>query len=220
MNNTTYHTDTSRISKSGLDKIAITPAHYYHYYIAGNRDRPTKDMQLGTALHELILEPAEYWSNPANEPFREVSKAMRDALKQHPVAKKYLFGDGRPEVAAFFDYNDAPVKIKTDWLPNDSELIVDLKTTRDASPSGFRRSVRSYRYHVQDALYSAAWADRVQVLFIAIEERAPHRVECYVLDDELRDEGRRLLDRDILTYNACRKSGVWPNYSTHLIQSL
>lgn len=52
-----YHSDTSRISKSGLDKIDLSPAHYFEHYLSPSReDRQTKPMELGEFFHCAVLE--------------------------------------------------------------------------------------------------------------------------------------------------------------------
>lgn len=65
--NADYHSDTSRISKSGLDKIAKSPAHYFHHYLSDQRPKKeeTPALKLGTAIHAAILEPAEFAANYA-----------------------------------------------------------------------------------------------------------------------------------------------------------
>jgi hypothetical protein len=59
--NAQYHSNTSHISKSGLDKIAKSPAHFHAYL---SETRPAKEetpaMRLGSAIHCAILEPSEF----------------------------------------------------------------------------------------------------------------------------------------------------------------
>ncbi len=68
MTNEDYHANTSHISKSGLDLISQTPAHYYAHYLDPSRekDEPTPALKLGSAVHAAILEPElfanEYWA--------------------------------------------------------------------------------------------------------------------------------------------------------------
>lgn len=59
MTNEQYHADTTHISKSGLDQIEKSPAHYYDKYLNPQRvkEQPTEAMRLGTAVHSAILEP-------------------------------------------------------------------------------------------------------------------------------------------------------------------
>lgn len=59
MTNEQYHADTSSISKSGLDLVDKSPAHYYAAYLDPNR-KPRKEtpaMMEGTLFHMAILEP-------------------------------------------------------------------------------------------------------------------------------------------------------------------
>ena len=65
MTNEAYHSDVSRISKSGLDLIAKSPAHYYAKYLDPNREasQPTPAMRMGAITHSYILEPNQFSSN-------------------------------------------------------------------------------------------------------------------------------------------------------------
>lgn len=59
MTNEAYHADTSRISKSGLDAISQSPAHYYAQYLDPNRvkEPPKKHFIIGSITHTAVLEP-------------------------------------------------------------------------------------------------------------------------------------------------------------------
>ena len=59
MTNEAYHSDTSRISKSGLDLINKSPAHYWEHYLNPNREpeQQTEAKAIGTVIHHAILEP-------------------------------------------------------------------------------------------------------------------------------------------------------------------
>lgn len=65
MTNEQYHADVTRISKSGLDLIDRSPAHYYDRYLNPNRgpNEQTEAMFLGTAVHSAILEPHLFEKN-------------------------------------------------------------------------------------------------------------------------------------------------------------
>lgn len=96
---------------------------------------------------------------------------------------------------------------------------VDLKTTTDASPVEFSKSVANFRYHAQMAFYSdqffwltgealAGWS------YIVVEREAPFGAKIYVLDDEAVTYGRHLYRRDLATWHKCMTSGVWPGYDS------
>jgi hypothetical protein len=65
MTNEQYHADVTRISKSGLDQIDRSPAHYFNRYLDPNRgpNEQTEAMFLGTAVHAAILEPHLFEKN-------------------------------------------------------------------------------------------------------------------------------------------------------------
>lgn len=55
------------ISKSGLDLIAQSPAHYYHAKNAANDNEPTAAQAFGTAFHTLLLEPEVFAATYVSE---------------------------------------------------------------------------------------------------------------------------------------------------------
>lgn len=95
--------------------------------------------------------------------------------------------------------------------------LVDLKTTKDASPRGFASASWRYGYHGQLAFYTdglVTSGETVQeVHIIAVETSAPYVVQVYTLSPTLlrmgREEYRRLLSR----YAHAVRTGEWPGYS-------
>lgn len=263
MTNEEYHADTSRISKSGLDKIAKSPAHYYAKYLDPNRDveKRTDALVIGTAVHSAILEPDDFKSRYATiddtkivneiggaKP-RSTSKykewyaeqlelignkeiiaysefnycdLIRSKVRQHPTAGA-LLASGYAEQTFHFEepISGAPCKFRPDWLNMQNNVIVDIKTTDDASPRRFARSVEKYRYHVQDAFYSDGLyhSQGIQIdgfVFIAVEKQAPYNVGVYVLPEGGTQRGRELYQENCIKYMECRKSGIWPGYSDQI----
>lgn len=227
-----------RASKSGLDKIAISPAHYK----CRDSKEPSKAMRIGTALHSLVLEGiapivrpefagtgsraarAEWDAAHAgalilSEDEAADVHAMSASIALHPIAgPAFARKDGRAEVSALWTCPETGVECKSrfDWLLPGA--IVDLKTSADASAAAFARSVASYRYHCQDAFYSQAAASCglsvEHFLFVVVETAPPYAVAIYQLDDEARDIGRRLYLRDLRRLKECRERNEWPGYST------
>lgn len=70
ISNADYHGGPG-ISKSGLDLIAKSPAHYFHAINAANDNEPTDAQAFGTAFHALLLEPEEFQKTYAVELRRE-----------------------------------------------------------------------------------------------------------------------------------------------------
>jgi len=157
-----------------------------------------KEQELENAEHEgkTILTAAQYLT----------IQRMIDSLVKYPRSKS-LFQEGEPEVSLFWDELDIPCKARPDWVVNKGEILVDIKTTMDASPEGFARSVLKYRYHVQAAWYIKAATVCYGVkpddfIFLAVENHPPFNVAAYHLGQDSLDEGWMLATQDLRKYKA------------------
>lgn len=162
--------------------------------------------------HRIVLEP-EQWDQLHN---------MRAAVMAHPMAAKFISMAGKAEQSVY--WTDAETgelcRCRPDWWAGD--FCVDLKSTDDASPEGFRKSIANYAYDVQDAFYHdglAAVGRPIRAfIFIACEKTArvidgkSFGVAVYQLDEDSRALGRAKYRKDLAAYAECRRTGVWPNY--------
>lgn len=178
MTNAEYHAAPG-ISKSGLDRIARSPAHYKAWL--DSPPVPTREQIFGSAYHAMILEPDDYLKHFAIAPEcdrrtkagkeewqafeaaaagrqaitredQEILNSMAKALWSHDLAMK-LLADGTAEDSLFADISGCKVKVRPDYKRPDVRVLIDLKTASDASISAFSRAVATYRYHVQAAFY-------------------------------------------------------------------
>jgi hypothetical protein len=250
MTNEQYHSDTSSISKSGLDKIESSPLDYWWHYLRPERETkpPTTAMLFGTAVHLAVLEPDEfvktYVPMPAINKRTNIGKSefqsltaicesnnqvlidpteysdvlrMRDAIFKHPTAK-LLFQNGLAEQTFMFQElnTGANCKIRPDWLDNSSGLIVDLKTTDNATKEGFAKSAFDYKYYKQDPFYleglEAVGNERAGFVFVCIEKTAPFKIGVHYLDNRSRQLGRDEYLRNCETYVECLRTGIWKGY--------
>ena len=129
---------------------------------------------------------------------------MKDKTEHHPRFPKY-FEEGKPEVSVFWDMQDVGCKCRPDWMINDGEYIIDLKTSSDASEEGFPKAVANFRYHVQDAWYTvgvkrALKVSRPEFVFIVVENVEPYSIGIYVLDQPSKDEGWQVADKNLRRY--------------------
>lgn len=148
---------------------------------------------------------------------------MMLSMLDHPVSAGLLKGDlpGKSEQSFFAVEPDTglEVKCRPDFMLNDgSNLIIDLKTTTDASPKGFQKSLVSFRYYVQAAWY----LDVVEMstgkrpdgfLFIAVEKQRPFATGVYVADEEMIKLGREHAMEDLRKIAEWQASGHYPGYS-------
>lgn len=227
------------ISKSGLDLVAKSPAHY----AARDFREPTPAMLIGTAIHLAILEPdrfdAEYHVTEALDRRQKAYKeaveefgvervllphdaehvrAIQSAALARPEIRRLVHAEGWSELSAFaYDpETGVAVRCRFDRLATIG-VAVDLKKARNVFPHGFAKSVATYRYHVQRAFYGDVYqwitGERLNEFWLlAIEETPPYTVIPYRLDDLAIEAGRLAYRKDLNTYAACIESDEWPLY--------
>jgi hypothetical protein len=192
------------------------------------KDSPEKKMFLDWKKECASREVAqEYW-RAALDPeailldgarLHNVQSMAQSVLNNEGLKRGGLL-DGLKE-ASFFATDKktgAYVRAKLDiWNP-DTRIICDVKKCKDASERGFRSAVAEYGYHLSAAMY-------IEVLemlghqvdhfyFICVDAYAPHAVAVYELCDNSLDQGRREWRKAAKLWLGCKKSGVWPGYST------
>jgi len=147
-------------------------------------------------------------------------EAMAQAVHEHPAARMLLRLPGKCEQSYFWTDEETGEKCKCrpDFHTDDRRIIADVKTTDDASPRGFMRSVIKYRYHVQASFYSQSLKAE-QFLFIAVEKKPPFAVAVYATPTELIDRGAKEAADDLRLLATCRVENRWPGYGDE-IQSL
>jgi exodeoxyribonuclease VIII len=175
--------------------------------------------------HRNILEPEEW----------DQLHRMRDAVMAHPAARALLTNaPGMAEQSVYWvdEATGTLCRCRPDYWRVDG-IIVDVKTTEDASPEAFAKSIGGWRYHVQHPYYldgvnaaikqggKPSWLkvnECKAFAFLAVEKTAcvvngqAKGVAVYVLDDASIDLGRAQYQRDLAKYAECLQSGTWPGY--------
>ncbi len=215
-------------SKSALDKVKQSAAHY-HAWLTGE-DEDTPAMRFGRAFHTAALEPQKYAPRSNTKKDRDDAEAiagMVESIKRHEIAGSLLRGalsTRGTEVTLVWEAAGVPCKGRLDAYLLDSPLgrcAFDLKSTSDASPEAFARSVANYGYDRQEAFYSdgcAALGEPLDAfIFIAVEKVPPYAVAVYQLPATWVESGRRSIARDIQTLATCCASGEFPGYSNEIV---
>ena len=150
----------------------------------------------------------------------ELVMRMGHSVFAHPAAAMLLAMPGKAETTHMWTDQATGLRCKCrpDWLTDDGSLIVDLKTTEDASPMGFRKSIANWRYHVQaswylDGLEQATGKRPDQFIFICVEKKPPFACAVYAADAEMIQIGAEAAARDLDVLATCRAAGAWPGYS-------
>lgn len=174
------------------------------------------------AYREFARECASAGLSPISDDDRERVFGMRDSLLRNPQIADSL-SEGRAEVSAWFTDPASGVlcKCRPDFVRptrnGSGALLVDLKTTSDASPDMFSRSIATFGYHTQADWYCHGYglAANLEVdgmLFIVVETEFPYACKAYTLDDASLEQAARLNARVRATYAQCMRSGIWPGY--------
>jgi hypothetical protein len=237
ISNTDYHADPA-VSASHLHAVAKSPYHYWSRYLDTKRiaPEPTAAMRLGLLVHCAVLEPDELLQRYSVAPDRRTKEgkaavarmaaegieavsetdmalalSMAASVRVHPAAAA-LLAHGKAEQSFWWDDTDTGLRCKCrpDWYSGST--VVDLKTTTDASPAGFARSVATFRYHVQASHYLAGLHGAERFVFIAVEKTAPYAVAVYELDAAAMAAGDELRQRDMRIIADCQATTEWPGY--------
>ena len=147
---------------------------------------------------------------------------MMLSLREHPVSSALVNGElaGKSEQSFFATEPETGLKVKCrpDFMLDDGSLIIDLKTTTDASPKGFQKSLVNFRYYVQAAWY----LDVVEMstgkrpdgfLFVAVEKQRPFSTGVYVADEEMIKIGREHAMEDLRNIAKWKSEDSYPGYS-------
>ena len=107
------------------------------------------------------------------------------------------------------------LKGRPDLIAKDANgdlVVVDLKTTQDASPAAFAKDVANFKYHLQAAFYMRLTGAKKFVI-VAQEKELPCANRVYTLDEAALAEGNRLMDEAIALYTQCVAFDSWPTYT-------
>lgn len=154
----------------------------------------------------------------------EAIQGMMTALKKHSYVSKLLglIQKAHIEVSAYTTIEEVLCKSRADLMIPEMGMLIDLKTTSDARPHEFQRSVADYMYHVQGAYYLDVFSKATGIkfdkfLFICVEKEAPFGVQVYVADPEMIEVGRFEYQNALISYKDCLEKNEWPSYDEKVL---
>ena len=246
--------DTDAISQSQLKWLQKSPLHYWSRFIDPARIEVPLDtpaLRFGTATHTAVLEPDRFQADYALGPqATKSSKAWKDAvaatdkilltpdeyaaiqgmsvsLLQHDAARKALFDKaGKNEQSFFFQLNSGlKLKCRADRILSNG-IIVDLKTTADASASAFSKSCANFGYHIQAAFYIkvielVTGVEPKGFAFVAVEKEPPYAVQVFKASDAMICYGMEKVNEllnDLRLLYEIPGEGPWPSYSAKAVE--
>lgn len=158
--------------------------------------------------------------------------AMAESVHKHPIAS-LLVQDILVEQSVYWWYRSmdpdddlryqSMMKVRPDALCRAYPVIVDLKSCRDASYSGFIRAVQQYYYHLSAAMYLEGVNQCKELLqemghfafnkfvFICVESEPPYLTAVYELSPEYLQLGKQIYRRAVYALRQGQQND-WPGF--------
>ncbi len=224
------------VRNSHLKAMGRSAAHCRHAMLVDWE--PTLSMRLGTGAHSLILGgpklvvyPGKVRNGKAWEQFKtdnadaiilshtenRRAEAIAASVRADEVASRVLYADGMVyEHTILWEQFGRARRCTPDAM--NKSIIVDVKTTRDASPDRFKWDAIRMGYHVQLADYSAAFEHMNgypprDVYIVAVENSPPYGCSTWRMTTGALDKGGRLARTWLEQLIACEGIGIWPGYA-------
>ena len=190
------------------------------FVVAPEVNRRTKE---GKQKWDEFLSENEKKTIVASEMFSR-AKEMCDAVKREPLAVKLL--NGSKEVPFFWtdEMTGEDCTCRVDVLNTEyrQPIVVDVKSTADASTESFIRSAINYGYDFQAAMYSEGVEKNIGkkplFVFIAVEKEPPFSVNILQADELMLRRGYDLFREYIGIYHDCKATGNFYGYLGKLNQ--
>jgi hypothetical protein len=152
------------------------------------------------------------------------TKAMMFNIMNHPLFTNYMRKSGNIEHSIFWKDPELDVLLRSrpDYF-NEDGIVIDIKTSKDASEEAFSRAINNYGYHRQGALacdgltFKTGISFSTVILFV-IETIPPYLVATYVINSESLEYGRRSYKKGAEIYKRCLEKNEWPGYSEQIIE--
>ena len=240
LSNEDYH---ARPEISSSDVKAVASKSLAHW--KGKVWKDSSAFALGSAVHALVLEPEKNLVIRGPEDRRgnkwkvdklaadidgkilltegdyDLAQAIAAPLINHEVVKGFISQPDFVAEGSFFatdPVTNVKIKCRPDGFVPSSGVVFDIKTTRDASPDGFPREIRSYNYDLQAAFYlrclRAAGYDANTFIFVCVEKEAPYAVCLHALTDRYLEAADLRVTETLEKIHRAEAAGVfqtgWP----------
>lgn len=218
-------------------------------------EEPKDHLSFGRAAHTLLLgeqgfsnqfviRPAEFtdWRTKDAKAWRKEQedagktvllpdqiaaiRAIAASLSDHPLVKAgILNGLVEHTVVCKDKATGVWLKIRPDIVPQADGVLVDMKSTTDASPNAIQRTVMNFGYPMQGGLGTMVMKEALGLtitdfVLVFFEKEAPHAVAVTAIDNEWLYWARRQLRRSIDRFARCVEENVWPGYDTEATTSM
>jgi len=141
---------------------------------------------------------------------------MTEAIKRQVIHR--FIEKGEAEVCIVWNDKRTGLlcKARLDYVHRKQAVIIDLKSTRDASKDAFSKAIYNYGYYQQGAWYCDGWRTLTDIMpaftFLAVEKTPPYAPAAYELAAKDIIAGRLAYRKALKIYKDCLKTDTWPGY--------
>jgi exodeoxyribonuclease VIII len=229
------------VSASDLKNFLHSPKYYFYEKFQKVEKESKSHFRIGSALHEIILEPHYFQSNYAvcpkfdkrtkdgkagfdlfelenegktiinEEEMKMISSMSLSSLRNNTFVG--LIKDSYREVSCYTmdDITGLKVRLRPDSLATNKSTITDIKSCIDSSLSKFKKDVYAYGYTLSAAYY-CDFLGRENYIFAAIEKEAPYQMSLYLLSDEMMEYGRKQYRMGLDLLKWSQDNNYWCDY--------
>ncbi|MDE1170892.1 MAG: PD-(D/E)XK nuclease-like domain-containing protein [Verrucomicrobium sp.] len=191
--------------------------------------RPTEAQRNAAKPSPKTLEQIAWWADfDAKTEGKEIISAtdasniekMAMAVLGHRIAGEIFRSEYRTEVSLFIDdpVTGLPIRCRVDLLSG--VVMVDIKTTYDASDWQFAKIIDQMGYHLQAAHYmriaTLLGLAPERFIFIAVEAKPPYGVNTFEIGAASLAKGDEECARLLALYKECVEKDAWPAYEQSL----
>ena len=194
-------------------KYCLEPYEFNKEYIVSPKfDRRTKEGKEEAAAFEKVAEGREI----IDEETMDKLTKMREALYATPYVKKLIYGEHEKSFFWTDEETGVECKFRADSFGKfgSQNVIIDLKTTKNADTDAFMRDAIKYGYDVQAAHYlegmKAATGEDYRFIFICQETTEPYLVNILDSDNYFIQNGKEIRRELLNTYKKCIELDEWP----------
>ena len=243
--NAEYHGRKTHISSTGVRTFKKNKKQF-EYGLTHELVKQTKAMADGTAVHSFFLERdsfnADYVTKPADIKLNtkvgkewaqehqgkiiidsEFSNNLLEMEKSFMDSPAKLIYDNKGQTELSYFWDDLVLvrgKCRPDWISDDGNIVVDVKTTIDASPKGFQKSISNWGYHLQLGWYLRGLRKlglpAKEFIFIAIEKTPPFCVGVYSADQNMINFAMKEIDQLMPEIQTAMMSNEFPDYTPEI----
>ena len=148
------------------------------------------------------------------EDVKAMTLAVMAQLAEHP--RPVPFTAGSAEQTLVWQEGAVFCKARLDWLHDDLSAIDDLKTTENANPDVFSRSLFGLGYGIQAVWYlrglKALTGAEAEFRFVVCETRPPYAVSVIGLGPDVLTLEEKKVRYGIDLWRRCVETNQWPGY--------